>query len=356
MSNDNGIYERPDSPYWWASWTLASGQTARRSTRIRRDLDPNGLEAQRVRSSFMRDIPRVVVGHKEMLWEELVEAYIPVLKGKCKASTVFRYQHALKQMLPYFAGKPVGMPASEVKAYIRMRQADGYKPATINIQVGLMQGMYSWGIDELELDIRNPWARKTLTVRNQRDRFLTRDEAERLIEVARGQYMAPYLADFISLSLNTGMRSKEILNLSWDRVNFDNGVILFGSKDQKNGKAGAIPINASARVALLSLRKNGKSPVWVVSDFIGSRVTSIDRAWQSCRNKAGLQDVTLHDLRRTFASWLVQSNVSIKTVSGLLRHSDIKVTAKVYGHLDQATLKEAAAVLDTPPRLKVVGT
>lgn len=355
MSNDNGIYERPDSPYWWAAWTLPSGKTARRSTRIRRDLDPSGSEAQRVRASFIGNTQRMVEGHSGMLWEELVEAYLPVLKRKCKSSTVFRYQHALKQMLPYFAGKPVNMAPAEVKAYIRMRENDGYKPASINIHVGLMQGMYSWAIDELELDIRNPWLRRTLPADNVRERFLTREEADRLIETARSQYMAPYLADFIILSLNTGMRLREILKLSWDRVDLEAGVITFGKANQKNGKAGAIPINATARTAFLSLMNSGKSNVWVISDFNGGRLDSIDHAWRNCRRKAGLQGVQIRDLRRTYASWLVQSNVPIKTVSNLMRHSDIKITAKVYGHLDQATLKEAAGVLDTPPKLRVVG-
>jgi integrase len=356
MSNDNGIYERPDSPYWWACWMLPSGKTARRSTRIRRDLDPNGIEAQRIRESFIHDAPRVISGRNNMLWEELVEAYLPVLKRRCKDSTFIRYRHALKQLLPYFAGKPAAMPSSEVKTYIRMRENDGYANATINIDVGLMQGMYSWAIDELELDIRNPWARRTLPTNNARERFLTREEVDRLMEIARGQYMAPYLADVIIISVHTGMRRNEVLKLSWDRVDLENGVITFGKDQQKNGKAGAIPINASARLAFLSLKEKGRSPIWVVSDFKGARIASIEVAWQTCKHKAGLSDIQMRDLRRTFASWLVQSNVPIKTVSNLMRHSDIKITAKVYGHLDQATLKEAAAVLDTPPRLKIVGT
>jgi integrase len=289
-----------------------------------------------------------------MLWEELVEAYLPILKRRCKESTFSRYRHALKQLLPYFVGKPVGMPSSEVKTYIRMRENDGYAPASINIHVGLMQGMYSWGIDELELDIRNPWDRRTLPAKNIRERFLTRDEADSLIEAARDQYMAPYLADFITLSLNTGMRPQEILKLTWDRVDFENGLILFGKDNQKNGKMGAIPINANARTALVSLRNICKSPRWVITDFIGANIHSIDGAWQSCRSKVGLEDVQLRDLRRTFASWLVQANVPIKTVSNLMRHADIKITAMRYAHLDQGALKEAAAVLDTPPKLKVI--
>jgi len=166
--------------------------------------------------------------------------------------------------------------------------------------------------------------------------------------------MAPYLADFISLSLNTGMRPREILKLTWDRVDLENGLILFGKKDQKNGKVGAIPINGNARTALLSLRNICGSRYWVIVDSVGANICSIDGAWRSCRSKVGLEDVQMRDLRRTFASWLVQANVPIKTVSNLMRHADIKITALRYAHLDQGALKEAAAVLDTPPKLKVI--
>ena len=66
--------------------------------------------------------------------------------------------------------------------------------------------------------------------------------------------------------------------------------------------------------------------------------------------RAGPEDVHPHDLRRAFGSWLVQAGVDIRRVSELMRHSDIRVTARVYAHLAPADLADAVAVLDRAPK------
>jgi integrase len=66
--------------------------------------------------------------------------------------------------------------------------------------------------------------------------------------------------------------------------------------------------------------------------------------------RAGLEDVHPHDLRRTFGSWLVQAGVDIRRVSELMRHSDIRITAKIYAHLAPGDLVAAVEALDRTPR------
>lgn len=61
---------------------------------------------------------------------------------------------------------------------------------------------------------------------------------------------------------------------------------------------------------------------------------------------AGLENVYAHDLRRTCGSWLVQAGRPIHEVAALLRHSDIRVTDKVYAHLAPENLRAAVNVLD----------
>ncbi|WP_217994913.1 tyrosine-type recombinase/integrase [Methylogaea oryzae] len=78
----------------------------------------------------------------------------------------------------------------------------------------------------------------------------------------------------------------------------------------------------------------------------GERIASIKKGFASAVKAAGLDDVHPHDLRRTFGSWLVQAGVPIQAVSSLLRHSDIRITDRVYAHLSPVTLKSAVDVLD----------
>ncbi|WP_295401549.1 tyrosine-type recombinase/integrase [uncultured Thiocystis sp.] len=74
------------------------------------------------------------------------------------------------------------------------------------------------------------------------------------------------------------------------------------------------------------------------------------KGFLGCAKDAELEDIHPHDLRRTFGSWLVQAGVGIERVSGLLRHGDVAITARVYAHLRPGDLADAVAILDRPER------
>lgn len=353
----DGLYERPDSPYWWACWKQGR-KTIRRSTRVKVADDPTGEAAEKVRAAWIASPPapkQVTVCTPEssvpVLWEELVLQYLEHLERKIRPSTLLRYEKALKRIAPHFMGRPIEATKAQVKAWIRHERQAGYAQSTINNGLACMQGMYRWAIDELELDIQNPWAGRSETPDNARNRYLTREEINRLLEASRGSEKLQHMEAFIILAINTGLRHQELMLLTWDRVDLDAGVISFTGADQKSGKAAAIPINANARRALLALRN--PSP-WVFAHGNGQRRKTARSGWEVLCKQCGIEDAKLHDLRRTFGSWLVQSGVPIHTVSKLLRHADVSITARVYAHLSAETLKEATAVLDEPPKLRAI--
>ena len=128
-------------------------------------------------------------------------------------------------------------------------------------------------------------------------------------------------------------------------------LIYLGANDQKNGKLGSVPLNQVAREAILSraqfCAEHSPDTPWVFCRKNGTRIASIKTGFRHAVERAGLENVHPHDLRRTFGSWLVQAGVDIRRVSELMRHSDIKVTASVYAHLAPGDLMTAVAVLDT---------
>lgn len=354
----DGLYERPDSPYWWASFK-SGRKTIRRSTRVKVADDPTGEAAEKIRAAWIANppitTPNVVIHDAEcrvpVLWEELVLQYLEHLERKIRPSTLTRYEKALKRVAPHFMGGAIETTKAQVKAWIRHERAEGYAQSTINNALACMQGMYRWAIDELEMDISNPWAGRSETPDNARNRYLTRDEVNRLLEASRESERLQHMEPFIVLAINTGMRHQELMALTWDRVDLDAGVISFLGSDQKSGRSAAIPINANARRALLSLRTS--SP-WVFAHGNGKPRRTMRSSWETLCRQCGIEDAKLHDLRRTFGSWLVQSGVPIHTVSKLMRHADVSITAKVYAHLSAETLREATAVLDEPPKLRAI--
>lgn len=354
----DGLYERPDSPYWWACWKQGR-KTIRKSTRVKVADDLTGEAAEKIRSAWIANppvtTPKIVIHDTEcrepVLWEELVLQYLEHLERKIRPSTLLRYEKALKRIAPHFMGKPIATTKAQVKAWIRHERQAGYAQSTINNGLACMQGMYRWAIDELELDISNPWAGRSETPDNARNRYLTRDEINRLLEASRESEKLQHMEPFITLAINTGMRHAELMALTWDRVDLDAGVISFTGADQKSGKSSALPINANARRALMTLRN--PSP-WVFAHGNGKPRKTARSGWDTLCRQCGIEDAKLHDLRRTFGSWLVQSSVPIHTVSKLLRHADVSITARVYAHLSAETLKEATAVLDEPPKLRAI--
>ena len=263
-----------------------------------------------------------------------------------------------KALFPFFSGRRLAaIGAAEVRGYIASRTAAGAAPGTINKEIGLMSAAMNWARKELEWDVANPWQSRRQSEPSGRNRWLTREEADKLLQAAEKperQHRWPWLRDFIRLGLYSGLRPGEMLWLEWRRVDLEGAEITFeaerGKTGQKNGRMGRVPLNQEAREAVLARARfraeHCPGSPWVFCRKDGTRIQSIKHGFATCVSDAGLTDVHQHDLRRTFGSWLVQAGVGIERVSELLRHSDISITAGVYAHLRPDDLAEAAAILD----------
>jgi integrase len=353
--DQDGIFERPDSPFWWATWTDASGKTARRSTGVRREDDPRKERAKAIRAQWIVDAaeerergpkPRKAAGPT---FDDLMVLYLdgPSLEKRSHERDLY----SLKRLAPVFEGRELGsLIGADARGYIAKRQAEGVSAATINKEIGLFSAALNWARLELEWTVPNPFQGRRLAEPSGRERWLTQAEAAALIQAAENLPRAEHTADYIRIGLYTGMRPGEILGLEWSRVDLSRNLIYLGAGDQKNGKVGSVPINGRAREAILSRARFRAmwcpACPWVFANREGERIASVKKSFASAVATAGLSDVHPHDLRRTFGSWLVQGGVSIQAVCTVLRHSDIRVTDRVYAHLSPDSLREAVAVLD----------
>ena len=146
-------------------------------------------------------------------------------------------------------------------------------------------------------------------------RWISRAEAQRLIAAAAPEPQAPYLADFIQLALNTGCRRNELLGLEWTRVDLKRNLLFLEGCHTKVGKRRSIPLNATARSALLSRARSRAThcpaSAWVFATKNGTRVGSIKRSWATACRRAGIADFRIHDLRHTCAAWLITAGVPV---------------------------------------------
>ncbi len=354
--DQDGIFARPDSPFWWASFPDRDGRAARRSTGVRQAEDPNQVRAKAIRAQWILEteaerLQDQIPAALEHSFDELMLAYLGAVTVLKKAGE--RDHTSAKQLYPVFSGRVLeSLRAVDARAYVAKRQAAGAAAGTINKEVGLMSAALNWARRELEWEVPNPFQGRRLREPPGRTRWLTRAEAQALLRAAEANKRAPHLVEFIRLGLYTGMRPGEILGLEWRRIDLQAALVYLEADDQKNGKVGSVPLNQEARRAIVARMRFRAtycpaSP-WVFSDRRGQRIASIKKGFATAVAGAGLTDVHPHDLRRTCGSWLVQQGVPIQVVSRLLRHSDIRITDRVYAHLSPTTVQAAVEVLDQP--------
>jgi len=236
----------------------------------------------------------------------------------------------------------------DIRAHIDRRSEEGVTNATINRELSLLSAAINFYNKEHMEALPNPTKGRKLREPEARIRWLSHEEADRLIAAAQGAQRAPHLADFIVLALHTGCRSGELLGLQWSRVDMKERLIHLEGEHTKAGKRRSVPLNSEAHRALLA-RANVRathcpgSP-WVFANETGQRIQSVKRSFATACRRAGIEDFRIHDLRHTCAAWLVSAGVALPEVRDLLGHSSITMTEK-YAHLSPDNVRRAVAVL-----------
>jgi integrase len=153
------------------------------------------------------------------------------------------------------------------------------------------------------------------------------------------QYCTPHLKPIVITALSTGMHRGEILKLTWDDVDFDQGHITIW--ESKNGESRTAPMSELLAEALCRQKEERRpNNPYVFLSPSGKPFNCIQAAFTSACKKAGITDFRFHDLRHTFASHLVMNSVDLATVKELLGHKTRIMTLR-YSHLSQGHKKKA---------------
>lgn len=174
-----------------------------------------------------------------------------------------------------------------------------------------------------------------------RERHLSREEYERLVRASK---RTPHVYLFTILALATAARAAAILDLSWNRVDLDRGIIRLGAGNRLKGRA-TVPITERASQALREAREVARTPF--VIEYGDKRVMRIRKAFMRAVDRAGLgKDVTPHVLRHTAAVWMAEAGTPMAEIAQYLGHSSPDVTYRVYARYSPSYLRGAAAALE----------
>lgn len=291
---------------WYLVWAEA-GRSCRLSTRT-----PDRRKAEQFLAEYIaaRDTPPITFD-----LATLVDAYLQEAPGEAHhAVAIKRYLGALS--VP-------SLTRSRIRMFHTARRTEGASESTINRQCRVLRAALEWGRKEGWLK-EPPYIDAPIPA-GARHRFLTYEEFARLYDAAE----EPHIRTFLALAIWTGQRAAAILSLKWEDIDFEQGLIWFGEGNRTKRRARVVPANVPLAITLSTAAALANS-AYVVS-WRGWKVESVKKGFAAAVRRSGLENVRIHDLRRSAASWVLQEGGTFEEAAMLL-NDDIRTVQRHYGH------------------------
>ena len=276
---------------------------------------------------------------EKITFAEVLSRYLEQVSTKKRPNSEARDKISARAILDGFGSEIslAGINPQRLAAYRDMRMKI-VSPSTIQKEFALLSHMFNVARREWGLPVENPVPDVTRPkVDNNRTRFLTKEEAQKLLEAAktsRNKKLYPYLL----VMMHTGMRPSEAAGLTWGDVNLDARLVKLQitKTDMRY-----VPLTEVAENVLRSIRPTDVEKgmyVFLPPSSVQSRLIRgvpchhFKRSFGTARIKAGLEDIHLHDLRHTAASHLLMAGVDIRTLAEILGHKTLQMVHR-YTHL-----------------------
>jgi len=274
------------------------------------------------------------------LGEFVAERYMPHIQGNKRSwksdETLLRLH-----ILPVFGRRHIdAITTPDILAFQHKLKAKGYAAGTCNRILVLMRYLFNLAAKwEVEGAGQNP-ARKVdlFKLNNEVQTFLSKEQVAVLLDALAASENRDLLA-IVKFLLLTGARKQEALKAEWREFDLANRCWVIPLS--KSGTARKVALSDAVVALLETLPSRGKSTYLFANPATGKPYVAAWCAWDTARRRAGLAHVRIHDLRHSFASFLVNSGRSIYEVQRLLGHAHIKTTMR-YSHLANETLISAA--------------
>ena len=347
-SDPMSVLKRGNSKNWYIQFQL-NGKTYIRSARTTEKRLAEQLEREWKRQLHRQEF----LGEKERIKvRTILDAFIDSKKGTPNHKNLLSQQRVLERLfrLDVYLDDVTTQSVERLKLD---RERDGASPATVKHTLNVVRGMWKYGkklgyrVSEVEFP--------SVSIPRHRLRYLSIDEERRLLaelnphRETRG--LPPYLQrsksikqamqdtyDLVVVLLDTGARYSEIANIEWASISLDEGTIrLWRSKVQNE----SILYMTERVQELLKRRHRHSDKQYVFTNKAGGPRGYSSQAIRKAITRAGLSDCTIHTLRHTHATRLVQNGMSVYEVKEILGHTDITTTMR-YAHLEQRGISSRA--------------
>lgn len=303
MARETGVHRRADSRFWWIDVVLPNGERIRQSAKTEDRKAAEALVAKLKLDAFRA----THFGIKpKRTWQEAVVRYLTI---KSNLRSIEDVRRICRKLDPYFGSLVLDeITGDRIWQVVQGELSKGNKPATVNRYLALIRCLMRMARDEWQWIDTFPKIR-LLHGEVERDRWLTREEADRLIAAC-----SPHLAAIVRFALATGCRAREITGLEWHRVDLERGTAWLDRT--KNGTPRGVPLNVDA-VAVLHEQVGKHRRYCFTYEGKPIRWELTNTAWHNALRRAGITDFRFHDLRHTWASWHRQAGTSCDELKDL---------------------------------------
>lgn len=288
--------------------------------------------AEELARRIMTEIALGITPTPDVSFAEFTKEFFDMIRADKSPTTLKRYEVSLNSLLSHFGALTLReIDYKTIQAYKQKRLVK-VGPATVNRDLACLRYMLNIGIKCKYLE-KNPVNEvEFLKEPEPRDRVLSFSELKRILDFGDSTMNA-----IVLIAVNTGIRLGDILALTPGDANIaDKTLRVF---DRKTHKTRVIPLNEIA-YRELAKRCDGSAN----KPFFSYTVNQISKRFHKIAKKAGLVDVTFHDLRRTFLTKIVDLKYSLKTAATLSGHRTLRALER-YTHPDQDHLRQAVEEL-----------
>lgn len=224
--------------------------------------------------------------------------------------------------------------------HTHLLEKEGLAPATADHHLKLMRRMFNLAV-EWEVIEKNPLNRIPLfNADNKVENYLNQEQLKRLLGVLHNS-KNKQTCNVMLFLLTTGARLNEALSARWSNIDVDNRVWKIPATNSKSKRLRSVPLNNSAIEVLKRTATEGQFDHVFVNHRTGKPLRNVHTGWKSLRKQAGLPHLRIHDLRHSFASFLVNNGRTLYEVQQILGHS-VPVVTQRYAHLSAKTLLSAS--------------
>jgi len=342
------LVKRKNSKYWYVQFQI-NHRTVIRSSKTTDRKAAKQLE-DRLRAEVHAEL---LIGKKKPI--TIHQALARYVRSKAGTPNHKNLESQRRALLSVFSGsrRLHDLSAHDLEQFVTVRRLQGRSGQTIKHGLNCLFAAIDLakGSGHLVPELVSP----SVKIPRHRTRYLTVEEERRLLAELdpkrEGKGLAPYQErsarvkremqdcyDLVVVLLDTGARYSEIANILWEQIDLKTRQIRLWRS--KVGNEGLIFMTERVH-SILSRRASHRPFKTVFFNRAGGARGYAGTAIRKALKRAGLHDCTIHTLRHTHASRLIQNGLSVYEVKAVLGHSDIRTTMR-YAHLEEAVVTSRA--------------